>query len=158
MDVVTGQLGAQGLQPNIKFDKNVGRGAGKAYNVVLQLSIVVFTGALVWFSFVYYPKVVDNYKNIPLPVNKSLARVSADFSGFPIESEAFRITYESGANSYYIFVEGKNLAEYVEYKNSAVLALKTALSVDSLCNFNVIYVSTKQLTVPDNLKITPNCN
>lgn len=142
----------------IRFDKNTPAGVGKAYNVVLQASIVVFTGALVWFSFVYYPKIVDKYKNIPLPASKSLVKVSANYSGFPIETEAFRITYEAEPNSYYIFVEGNNLVEYVEYKNSAVLALKTALSVESICTFNMIYVSTKDLEVPDNLKTTPSCN
>lgn len=142
----------------IRFDKNTPEGVGKAYNVVLQFSILVFTGALVWFSFVYYPKAVDKYKNIPLPASKSVSKVSANYSSFPIEAEAFRITYEAQANSYYIFVEGNNLAEYVEYKNSAVLALKTALSVESICTFNVIYVSTRDLKVPDNLKSTPNCN
>jgi len=37
--------------------------AVRFYNTILQFSILFFTFALVWFSFIYYPKIVDQYKS-----------------------------------------------------------------------------------------------
>jgi len=146
----------------VRFDQNLnegGVGLRRVYTIVIQLSIVVFTGSLFWFAFAYYPKVIDKYKNVPLPVVSSTAgKVSASYIGFPIETNAFRITYEGASNSYYVFVTGGNLPSFVENKNSAILALKTTLSVDSACRLNIFYVSTQKLKIPDNLKTTPNCN
>lgn len=145
----------------IRFDQNPGSGDGlkRVYTVVIQLSIVVFTGSLLWFAFAYYPKVINKYKNVPLPIVSSTSgKVSASYSGFPIETNAFRITYEGGSNSYYVFVEGDNLPTFVENKNSAILALKTTLSVDSACKLNIFYVSVQKLKINESLKTTPNCN
>ncbi len=145
-------------QGQVRYDKPPGSNAlGKLFTVFLQGSIAIFAIALFWFAFVYYPKAVDSYKNIPLPVKQMAGKVSANFSSFPITTDAFRVTYEAGPGSYYIFVNSDNLAQFVEDKNSAILALKTALSLESVCKLNIFYVSTKKLDVPDSLKVSPNC-
>lgn len=158
MNIDTLQPALSPIGPSIKFDKNVEKtGVVRVYNVILQLSILVFGASLVWFAFVYYPKVVDKYKNVPLPT-KSSGNVSANFSGFPIETQTFRITYEAKPNSYYVFVEGDQLPTFVDNKNRAILALKSALSLESVCKLNIFYVSTQRLQIPDSLKVSPNCN
>lgn len=142
----------------IRYDKASQSSAmGKIFTVFLQASIGAFAIALFWFAFIYYPKAVDSYKNIPLPIKKTAGKVSANFNNFPIQTDAFKITYEDGPNSYYVFVNGDNLAQFVEDKNSAVLALKTALSLESVCKLNIFYVSTKRLKIPEDLTASPNC-
>ena len=144
--------------PAIRFDENAPHaGLGRAYTVILQLSILVFGASLAWFAFVYYPKVVDRYKNVPLPSTQKFGNVSANFSGFPIETQNFRVTYEAKPNSYYVFVEGEDLVAFVDNKNRAILALKSVLSVESVCKLNIFYVSSARLEIPDNLKVSPNC-
>lgn len=146
------------LNSSIKLDeKPVHAGLGGVHTLIIQISILAFGASLVWFAFVYYPKVLDKYKNVPLPTSQSIGKVSANFSGFPIETTQFRITYEAKPNSYYVFVEGDSLPAFVDNKNRAILALKSALSVESICKLNIFYVSAQRLEVPDNLKISPNC-
>lgn len=146
------------LNSNIKFDeKPVHAGLAGIHTLIIQISILVFGASLVWFAFIYYPKVLDKYKNVPLPSSQSFGKVSANFSGFPIETTIFRITYEAKPNSYYVFVEGDTLPVFVDNKNRGILALKSALSLESVCKLNIFYVSTQRLEIPDNLKISPNC-
>ena len=145
--------------PAIKFDQSVSHaGVGRAYTAILQISILVFGASLAWFAFIYYPKVVDRYKNVPLPSTQKFGNVSASFSGFPIETKNYRVTYEAKPNSYYVFVEGEDLPAFVDNKNWAILALKSTLSVESVCKLNIFYVSAARLEIPDNLKLSPNCN
>ena len=129
----------------------------RLYTGVLQFSIIFFTFALVWFSFVYYPKVVDQYKNGRIAGRPFARPAIASSSNFPIETVAFRLVYEPGSGNYYAFIEGKTLNEYLENKNSAQLALKTALSVENLCSFNIIYTSAEKLEIPKQYKTSSNC-
>jgi len=130
----------------------------KVYNAILQLSIVVFTAALVYFAFVYYPKVIRDYKNGKIPLGKPMiASVAAVGNKFPIETSGYRIAYEEKSNTYYVFASGKSIDEYLLNKNGASLTLKTALSEDSLCSLNVVYVSTAKLEIPQQYKTDANC-
>ena len=157
MDAI--QPAANSVGSSIRFDPGTPRaGLGRTYTAILQISILVFGASLAWFAFIYYPKVVDRYKNVPLPSTQKFGNVSASFSGFPIETKNYRVTYEAKPNSYYVFVEGEDLPAFVDNKNRAILALKSTLSVESVCKLNIFYVSAARLEIPDNLKLSPNCN
>ena len=129
----------------------------KIYTPVLQLSIVALTFALVWFSFIYYPKVINNYKTGNIQKAPVIKPVSANSQNFPIETSAYRIIYQENSQTYYAFVEGKNLDQFVVNKNNAELAIKTALSLEKLCNLDVIYVSAQNLKVPPQFKGSSDC-
>lgn len=131
--------------------------AAKIYNVVMQFSIVVFSLTLAWFSFIYYPKIVNQYKNVATGGRPLAGQVSANFSNFPIETSSFKIEFDKNSGNYYVFVKGTTVSGFNENKNSAELALKSALSVQTLCNLNIIYVSTEKLTLPQDLKSSTNC-
>ena len=131
--------------------------ATKIYNSVLQLSILVFTSALVYFAFVYYPKAINSYKNAALPQKAFVPSAVAQFNKFPIETAGFRIIWEKSSDTYYIFVKGATLNEYVDNKNRADLAMKNALSETSLCSLNIIYSSTSKLQVPDKFQTRTGC-
>lgn len=132
--------------------------AARIYNVVMQFSVVVFSLILVWFSFIYYPKIVNQYKNVATGGGQPAGQVSANFSNFPIETANYRIEFDKNSQNYYVFVGGATVGGFVENKNSAVLALKSALSLQSLCNLNIIYASVEKLTLPADLKSSTNCN
>lgn len=129
----------------------------RIYTPVLQLSIVVLTSALVWFAFIYYPKVIENYKTGNIPKQSLIKPISAYSQKFPIETSAYRIVYQENSQTYYTFVEGSNLDHFVVNKNNAELAIKTALSYEKLCNLNIIYVSTQNLKVPQQFQGSSNC-
>jgi len=130
----------------------------RIYNVILQLSIVVFTAALVYFAFVYYPKVIRDYKSGKIPPGKPMiASVAAVGNKFPIETSGYRIVHEEKSNAYYVFIAGNSLDQYLLNKDGASLTLKSALSEDSLCDLNVIYVSTAKLEIPQQYKTDVNC-
>lgn len=129
----------------------------KIYTPVLQVSIVALTAALAWFAFIYYPKVVSNYKTGNIPRQTLIKPVSANSQKIPIETSAYRITYQEDSQNYYAFVEGKNLDQFVVNKNNAELAIKTALSLEKLCNLNIIYVSAQNLKVPPQFQGSSNC-
>ena len=129
----------------------------KLYTPVLQLSIVALTSALVWFSFIYYPKVIHNYKTGNIKGRAVIKPVAANSTKFPIETTAYRIVYEESSQSYYTFVEGKNLDQFVVNKNNAELAIKTALSLEKLCGLNIIYASAANLKVPPQFQDSSNC-
>jgi len=129
----------------------------KIYNVVMQFSVVVFSITLAWFSFIYYPKIVNEYKNVATGGGQPAGQVSANFSNFPIETASYRIEFDKNSQNYYVFVKGTTVGGFVENKNSAELVLKSALSLQTLCNLNIIYVSTEKLILDANLKSSNNC-
>lgn len=129
----------------------------KTYNHILRLSIFALSSALVWFAFVYYPKVLNEYKSGKVPAKSLLKPVSATSNNLPIETSAYRIIYEENSQTYYTFVGGDMLDIFEFNSQNAKLALKTALSVENLCNVNVIYVSAEQLKIPQNLANNSDC-
>ena len=125
----------------------------KFYNAILQGSILIFSAALVYFAFVYYPQAIRQYESGNIPPQKPLvAPVSAVFQKLPIETDAYRITYEKDTDSYYVIISGNTLDKYVVNQNGARLALMSALSAESLCSYNVVYVSSANLQVPEQYK------
>ena len=116
----------------------------------MEISVVILTSALVWFAFVYYPRVVNQYKSgAVLPTRTIYKPVYAESMQFPIETKAFRIVYEQKSGTYYAFIAGARLDEFVFNRDNAKLALKSALSLENLCNVKVIYASTGKLEIPD---------
>ena len=125
----------------------------RLYNGILQGSILIFSAALIYFAFVYYPQVIGQYETGNFPVRMPLiAPVSAVSGNFPIETSAYRITYEKDTDSYYVIISGNTLDKYAANQNSAQLALKSALSAESLCSYNVVYISSSNLQVPEQYK------
>lgn len=129
----------------------------KIYNRILALSTLALCASLVWFAFVYYPKVVDQYKSGKVPAGSIFKPVAAVSVKFPIETSAYRLIYEEGSQTYYAFIEGETLDVYAFNWNNARLALKTALSAENLCDFTIIYVSAASLKVPQSLKDNADC-
>lgn len=129
----------------------------KVYNQILALSTLALSASLVWFAFVYYPKVVDQYKGGKVPDGSLLKPVSAVSVKFPIETMAYRLIYEEGSQTYYAFIEGESLDVYAFNRDNARLALKTALSAENLCDFTIIYVSAANLKVPQSLRDNTDC-
>lgn len=129
----------------------------KVYTQIMDVTTLALTGALVWFAFVYYPKVINQYKTGNIPNKSIFTPVSANAQKFPIETTAYRLTYEDGSQTYYAFVEGNKLDVFEFNRQNAKLALKTALSVENLCSVKVIYVSTSNIKVPTNLSDNSDC-
>ncbi len=138
--------------------ENLNHPVFKIYNSVLQLSILVFTAALVYFSFVYYPGIINQYKSGKIPVSKGvIAPVVAKAEKFPIETAAFRIVREEAANVYFVYVNGETLDKFVINKSGADLTLKSVLSMESICNLDVRYSSTAKLEVPQKYLVVDSC-
>ena len=131
--------------------------SARIYNQILAISTLALSAALVWFAFVYYPKVLHDYKTGKVPAQSIFKPVSATSQKFPIETTAYRIIYEEDSQTYYAFIEGKTLDVYAFNRDNAKLALKTALSTQNLCNFTILYISTENLKVPQNLKDNSDC-
>ena len=129
----------------------------KIYTPILSLSIIGLTWALVWFAFIYYPKIVDDYKSGRVPQKPILTTVAASSQNLPIETPYFRLVYENRSNSYYVFVEGNKLSDYLTNRDAARLTLKTALSAHDLCDYSVTYVSTARLQIPQSLQNPDDC-
>ena len=129
----------------------------KFYTTTLQISIVTLSLALAWFAFIYYPKVINQYKSGRVASKSIFKPVSADSKKFPIETTAYRLVYDDRSGTYYAFVEGAHIEEYVFNRDNAKLELKSALSLENLCNINVIYSSTQRIKIPRNLENTPDC-
>lgn len=124
---------------------------------IITLSILAFTGTLVWFAFVYYPntiKKVGTGGNVP---SESIGKARANEEIFPIKTDKYKIVFEEEQDTYYVFVEGGNVGDFEKNKNEAKSALKTAISEDKLCEFNVFYVSIRNLDIPKNLLVDPDC-
>ena len=130
----------------------------KLYRAILQFSTVALTLSLFWLAFFYYPKTVKDIKT-----GKTLSRitflkpVTANTTNFPITTEAYNIEYEDKSQTYYSFIEGTTLSQFVFNRDNAVLALRTALSVQNLCTVNVIFVSAQELDVPQNFTGNTDC-
>lgn len=130
----------------------------KIYNRTLQASVVLLSCALFWFAFIFYPTIVGDLKSQSLfSKNHAIINVSASNTSFPIETPAYKITYEPKSGTYYVFVKGTNLTEYIFNKDNAKLALKTALSMDKVCSLSVIYVSDSGLKVPQKYTGNTGC-
>lgn len=129
----------------------------KIYKQVMAISTLFLTGALVWFAFVYYPKVINQYKSGNVPNKSLLPPVAANSHKFPIETSIYRLVYEENSQTYYVFIEGTVLDEFEFNRQNAKLALKTALSVENLCNVNVIYSPAQNLKVPQSLTDNSDC-
>ena len=127
------------------------------YNGILQGSILIFSVALVYFAFVYYPQIIRKYESGNIPQGKPfIAPVSAVLNKLPIETDAYRIIYEKGTDSYYVIISGNTLDQYTVNQNGARLALKSALSAESLCSYSVVYISSSDLQIPQENK-APDC-
>lgn len=123
----------------------------------MAISTLFLTGALIWFAFVYYPKVINQYKSGNVPNKSLLPPVAANSQKFPIETSIYRLVYEENSQTYYVFVEGAMLDSFEFNRQNAKLALKTALSVENLCDVNVIYASTQSLKVPQSFTDNSDC-
>ena len=128
----------------------------KILTPILQLSILGFTWALVWFSFVYYPKVLKDYQQGIFPQKPPFA-VSAQSSRFPLETNAYRITYEETTQTYYVVVWGKDLQLYLANRDRAKLALKSSLSLENICQTRVVWLPAEKLTIPPEFADYPDC-
>ena len=126
----------------------------RIYKGILQFSILVFTVALAWFAFIYYPRIINEYRAGRIPAKQLVTTVSAKANKFPIETENYRLVFEDKSGTYYAFINGKTLEEYLNNKNGASLTLKSILSLDSLCGLNIIFASTTKLNVPEQYKGT----
>lgn len=153
MDLASNAVGSQ-QQTGIPLE---GKSHGKFFTIAVQLTIAAFTVSLIWFSFIFYPNVVDNFKGVGLPQTQVITSAAA-FGEFPIETEQYRVTYEERSNTYYVFVEGDNLAVFGDNKNRATLAIKSALSLQNVCVLNIIYASVAKLEVPQELKRPASCS
>ncbi len=128
------------------------------YNRTLQISVVALSAALFWFAFIYYPRVVGELRSgRALVKNPFLKPVAANHYNFPIQTSAYRISYEPKSNTYYVFVNGNGLEEFAYNRDNAKLALKTALSMENLCEVNVIYSSRTNLKVPQRYNDNSDC-
>lgn len=128
----------------------------KPLTIGVQFLILVFAICLVWFTLVYYPDVVRGHK-FAFNFVPSIEKASASGHTFPIDTKNYRISYESGSNLYYAFIQGDTLAQYVENKNAAQLALKNSLEDETLCQENIIYASVSRLNIPEEYRNTSNC-
>ncbi len=116
---------------------------------VLKASIVVFTLALVWFAFVYYPKVINQFKHQPTTGGGLVGNVEASSKSLPYGNGRFTIQYSSTSNVYVIMVSAQTVDQYTQYKSEADLTLKNILSMDRLCGLNITYSSNLPFAGPD---------
>src|SRR3989344_2013108 len=94
----------------------------RLYNGILQGSVLIFSAALVYFAFVYYPQTIRQYESGNIPRGKPfIAPAAANASNFPIETAGYKITSE-GSDTYYVFVGGETLGEFLTNQNGAQLA------------------------------------
>lgn len=135
----------------------MGSGVFRPATLALNFLILVFSVSFFYFAFVYYPKAAETarFENPIKNLFKEKVVVSADH--FPIVADGFRVTYESESSLYYVFVGGSTISEYVENKASAQFALKNALQSETLCDYKVIYSSTKLEDLADEYKVTTGC-
>ena len=129
----------------------------KLYTGILQFSILTFSLALVWFAFIHYPKLINEYKRGNFTLTYNFQPVAAQIKNFPIETAVYKITFEQKSGTYYVFVQGKTLAEFVFNRSNAKLALKNALDANNLCEISIIYSSTSSLKVPQKYQQNTDC-
>lgn len=117
---------------------------------VLKISIIVFTLALVWFAFVYYPKVVNQFKHQPATGGGLVGNVEASSKSLPFGNNHFRIQYLEKSNVYAVMVSAQTTDQYRQYKSEADMTLKNILSLDRLCGLNnIVYSSNLPFVGPD---------
>lgn len=120
---------------------------------VMQTVTIVLSITLFWFAFVYYPKTIRNIETGKISIAPKIIKpVTATSYVIPIETAAYKIEKSREDDNYYVIVKGDDLAKYEVNRNNARLALKTALSLETTCSINVVYVSSAKLNVPDSLK------
>lgn len=130
----------------------------KHYSTILEVSILCLGGILFWFAFVYYPRIVSDLRlGKTLPARTVFKPVAASSYTFPIKTETYRIEFDQAANIYFAYVAGETLPEYVFNRDSAKLTLKSALSMEDLCNVNVVYTSVQGLDVPGQYRGNIDC-
>lgn len=129
----------------------------KIYNLVLQFSTIGLTLVLVWFAFVYYPQVVSQFQRGAIKSRINLPPAAASLGSFLIEEDDFRVAWEVNSDTYYAFIEGGTIGEFLANKNQAQLALKNALLKESLCDLNILFISTANLAIGGSLKLANNC-
>jgi len=128
----------------------------KIYRLILHFSIFVFAITLAWFGLIYYPKIVDEFKNGEVS-GTITAPAIASGSSFPIETKAYRLTYEPDSSAYKALIYGKRINTYIINKEYAQFALKNALSEISLCNVDVVFQSAEGLNLSAAQKQPANC-
>jgi hypothetical protein len=114
---------------------------------VFKASIVLLTLALVWFGFVYYPKITDRFKTQTTD-RGIVGNVEASSRSLPYGNGRFRIQYLGKSNVYLVAISGATIEQYTQYRDEAELTLKNILSVDSLCGLNIAYSSNLPFSVP----------
>lgn len=131
--------------------------SSRIFNTVLQASTLFLTGALAWFAFIYYPKIVSDYKSGNFPQKQAPAPVVASSNRLPIETANYRIEFEQNSDTYYVFVQGEKLDDYLLNRDGAKLALKNSLSKVNLCGVNILFVSVAKVEIPERFKINSDC-
>lgn len=108
---------------------------------VFKAGIVLLTLALVWFSLVFYPRAVDQFKSQPRNGGGLVGNVEASSKSLPYENGHFKIRYLAKTNVYMVAITAVTADQYTQYKNEAELTLKNILSLDKLCGLNITYSS-----------------
>ena len=130
----------------------------RAYNAVLHFSIFAFTFAFAWFVFVYYPKIVSEFKSGHIPQAHIIpAAVASNITKFPIEMQGYKIEHDYKSPNYNAIISGGDLAQYVNNKIAAELTLKNILSTDNLCSTNITFASAGKLSVPSQYSRAGSC-
>jgi hypothetical protein len=131
----------------------------KIYPYTVKFTIISLTIAFFWFTFVFYPKAIKNYQSQSNISTRLTPLVLADSHSLPIDTSAYTISFNKNTDSYGVIVKANDYLSYTVNRNSAKLALKSALSVESLCSFNVTYSPQKGLKIPKSLINEPDsCN
>lgn len=126
------------------------------YPHFLEFSVVTLTFLFAWFTFIYYPRLVSNYKTGNYPQKPLIAPVYAT-SQFPIETKSYKIYLDNQNSNYYAVIEGPNLDIYLANRNGAKLALKTALQKENLCDLKVNFISKENLKIPQMFQNNSDC-
>ena len=120
----------------------------KLLDGVVKTATVFLTFALVWFSLVYYPKVLNQFKN--QSGERSLVGVvSAGSLGLPYDNGNFRIEYSAKQNIYLVAIRARTPEGYGQFVSESQITLKNILSLDNLCGLNVVYMSNLPFADPD---------
>ncbi len=127
---------------------------------ILQLFLVGFSGVFLFFMALYWPMLMAN-RTPTVRENGGIldeVRAGEGSGGCPIETSEYKISYEARSDSYYVFVKGVTVSQFVENKNAAQLALKNKLMEESLCDKQIIYAPSMGIEVPAEFKTTSGCN
>jgi len=111
----------------------------KTLDLVIKAAIIILALALFWFTFVYYPQVVNKFQ---AQRTSFVTNVMASSTGLPFQNDHFKIEYIPKQNSYKIVIFAQTLDQYNQYKTESGLALKNILSLDKLCSLNISYESS----------------